>query len=299
MQIEGLEAGDSTNFNLTIQSSTFLDESDLLVNANAHSEDEIYLINNQARLSSYINIEADEQNPLVDVKFDGISIMDGDIVSPEPHINIQIKDKGSFIPKENTIGIAVYLCSEEFCDDDSFVEIPFSSPVITWKAATLETPFEIDYTPERLADGKYSIKVEATDGSGNSSGFQALEISFEVINESTITNFYPYPNPFSTSTRFVFTLTGIEIPEDIKIQILTISGRVVREIFMNELGYIHIGNNITEYAWDGRDNFGDQLANGVYLYRVLIKNAGEDFKHRDSAGDRAFKNGFGKMYILR
>jgi flagellar hook assembly protein FlgD len=94
-------------------------------------------------------------------------------------------------------------------------------------------------------------------------------------------------------------LTGSEIPEDLKIQIMTVSGKVVREITKQEIGPIHIGNNRTQYAWDGRDEFGDKLANGVYLYRVLIKNKGGNFEHRDSAGDKSFKKQFGKLYLLR
>ena len=58
------------------------------------------------------------------------------------------------------------------------------------------------------------------------------------------------------------------MPDEIKIQILTVTGRVVREITEDELGPIQIGRNITEYAWDGTDEFGDRLANGVYLYTV-------------------------------
>ena len=141
--------------------------------------------------------------------------------------------------------------------------------------------------------------MQATDASGNLAGVQPYSIRFEVVNESQITNFYPYPNPFSSSTRFVFTLTGSDIPEQIKIQIMTISGRVVREIIQDEIGPIHIGNNITEYAWDGHDEFGDQLANGVYLYRVLVRMNGQTLPLRPTAGDKAFKQGFGKLYLLR
>ncbi|MEQ8882791.1 MAG: T9SS type A sorting domain-containing protein, partial [Cyclobacteriaceae bacterium] len=110
---------------------------------------------------------------------------------------------------------------------------------------------------------------------------------------------YPYPNPFSTNTRFVFTLTGGTIPDQIKIQIMTISGRVVKEINQDEIGPIRIGNNITQYAWDGRDEYGDLLANGVYLYRVFIRQQGESLNHRFTTADKAFKNGYGKIYILR
>jgi flagellar hook assembly protein FlgD len=120
-----------------------------------------------------------------------------------------------------------------------------------------------------------------------------------VINESSITHFYPYPNPFSTSTRFVFTLTGNVIPDELKIQIMTVTGRVVREITQDEIGPIRVGNNISEYAWNGRDEFGDQLANGVYLYRVITRGGGQSIDLRATDGDQAFTRGFGKLYILR
>jgi flagellar hook assembly protein FlgD len=124
-------------------------------------------------------------------------------------------------------------------------------------------------------------------------------VEFEVIHESSITAMMNYPNPFSTSTRFVFTLTGSEVPDDILIQIMTVSGRVVREISEDELGPINIGRNITEFAWDGTDQFGDPLANGVYLYRVKTRINGESIEHRESGADQYFTKNFGKMYLLR
>jgi hypothetical protein len=78
-----------------------------------------------------------------------------------------------------------------------------------------------------------------------------------------------------------------------------VTGRVVREILQDELGPIRIGNNLSEYAWDGKDEFGDQLANGVYIYRVLVRTNGQFMEPRGTAGDKAFKKGYGKMYLLR
>ena len=108
-----------------------------------------------------------------------------------------------------------------------------------------------------------------------------------------------YPNPFSTSTQFVFTLTGRELPNYMKIQILTVSGKVVREILQEELGTLRIGINRTEYAWDGKDEYGDQLANGVYLYRVITKRDGADYEIYGNRNDFMFRQGFGKMYLMR
>ena len=171
--------------------------------------------------------------------------------------------------------------------------------IVTWIPANEENDFVVEYNPKNLGDGIYTLQAQAVDATGNPSGTKPYTIRFEVINESKITHFYPYPNPFSTSTRFVFTLTGSEIPNEIKIQIMTVSGKVVREITQEELGVIRIGNNITDYAWDGRDEYGDQLANGVYLYRVFVRSAGKPIDHRKTSADKAFKKGFGKLYLLR
>ncbi|MDW3210161.1 MAG: C25 family cysteine peptidase [Reichenbachiella sp.] len=297
MNLAPLSSGDSTQFDFDFVTMGNLGLNDMILNTNKNYPNEVYTFNNSARFSNYLMIEPDETNPLVDVSFDGVQIMDGDIVSPTPSIEIILNDENSYLLKEDTTGINIYL--KHPCETCDFERIAFSSTTMDWSPATADEDFKSTFTPERLEDGIYSLRVLANDASGNPSGLKPYEINFEVINASTITNFYPYPNPFSSSTRFVFTLTGSEFPEDIKIQILTVSGRVVKEIFMDELGPINIGNNKTEYAWDGHDNYGDQLANGVYLYRVLIKNPGENFKHRETSADRGFKNGFGKMYLLR
>lgn len=158
-------------------------------------------------------------------------------------------------------------------------------------------------------DGNYELYVHDADSSGNhSSGtnryegniFYDYKIGFQVINKPMITNVLNYPNPFTTSTRFIFTLTGSEVPQSMKIQIMTVRGIVVKEINEQELGPIHIGTNITEYAWDGRDQYGSLLANGVYFYRVVTRldNSNMD-NYAGQSYDKYFKKGFGKLVILR
>ena len=88
----------------------------------------------------------------------------------------------------------------------------------------------------------------------------------------------------------------------------TVTGKVVREITRAELGPLRIGRNLTEYKWDGRDQFGQLLGNGVYLYRVITSLNGQDVDlradsremTRNGGGiDKYFKNSYGKMYIMR
>ena len=111
-----------------------------------------------------------------------------------------------------------------------------------------------------------------------------------------------YPNPFTTSTAFVFTITGSEIPQNLRIQIMTITGKIVRDITKDELGPLRIGRNITEFKWDGTDQYGQKLANGVYLYRVITNLNGKSldkYKAPDDNTDKYFNKGYGKMYLMR
>jgi flagellar hook assembly protein FlgD len=80
---------------------------------------------------------------------------------------------------------------------------------------------------------------------------------------------------------------------------MTITGKLVREINLDELGPIHIGRNITDYTWDGRDDFGDRLANGVYLYRVITNINGNSIEKATTSADKYFTKEFGKMYLIR
>jgi len=77
---------------------------------------------------------------------------------------------------------------------------------------------------------------------------------------------YCYPNPTRGSTFFTFQLP---VPAEVTIRIFTVSGRSIRTIRATGLapGYRQI-------YWDGRDEAGDDLANGVYLYKITMDAGG-------------------------
>jgi hypothetical protein len=290
-----LQKGNQVTFNYSINSVGFEGTNVFEVFVNPWKQPEQYYDNNILQI--FFTIEKDKTNPILDVAFDGQHIMNGDIVSPSPLISINLNDENKFLIKNDTLNMQVFLQRPGQTTPEQINMT--STDIVSWGHITgSSNTFRIEYHPKNLPDGTYTLITQGSDVTGNKSALQRYEIKFEVINEVAITYFYPYPNPFSSSTRFVFTLTGNEIPEDMKIQIMTVTGKVIREITKSEIGPMHIGNNKTDYAWDGTDEFGDRLANGVYLYRVILKGA-DDFKHRQTAGDKAFKKDWGKLYILR
>jgi hypothetical protein len=261
---------------------------------------EITLFNNNGEKNFFV--ATDKTNPLLDVTFDGVHIMDGDIVSAKPNIFIQLLDENPLLALDDTSAFDLYLRSP---NENQPKRIALASPDIAFSPAVLpQNKASIHWSPDFTnMDGRYELLLRARDKSNNASGSSKedydFRIRFEVVGAATITQVMNYPNPFSTSTRFVFTLTGAEVPHELTIRIMTVSGIVVREITQQELGPIRIGRNITEYAWDGNDEFGAPLASGVYIYKVYAKMNGEIMERRNSGADKFFKDGFGKMYLMR
>ncbi len=257
---------------------------------------EQYSFNNIGILN--FEVQGDRINPLLDVTFDGVRIMDGDIISPAPLISVVLKDENEFLLLND---ITVFdLAIQKLPDPQSNPIDLFQSSIVFYPADTTSNNLaRLEYSAD-FETGDYVLYVQASDASGNISGDQTLEIRFKVVEDSQISNVLNYPNPFSTSTEFVFTLTGYEIPEVFNIQIMTLSGKIVREITKEELGNLRIGLNRTDYKWDGTDEYGNRLANGVYLYRVMTSDGVSSIDHFNNEDiDSYFKHGFGKLVIMR
>ncbi len=256
---------------------------------------EQYDFNNLGILSFYV--AGDNVNPLLDVTFDGVRILDGDIVSSEPFIKVVLSDINSNLLLENIDDFQLTLLSPGQTDP---VEIDLNSPEVNFIPASDVNDNQacLEFSPTFI-EGEYTLFIQGKDASGNFSGDQKFSISFKVYEEDMISNVLNYPNPFSTQTEFIFTLTGSQVPQNYHIKIMTVSGKVVREITQEELGPIHIGVNRSEYKWDGRDEYGSRLANGVYIYKFYtdIDSDLDAFSLGDA--DDFFKKGFGKLVIMR
>jgi len=260
---------------------------------------EQHRFNNEIRLPFYVI--SDLIQPVLDVVFDGMHIMNGEIVSPNPLIAINLKDENDYLVFEedaDTTNIAMFITPPSGLQKKVIFGQNGNGDV-SWVFDTNKNRFGIQYTPDFTEDGTYKLLVQARDKSGNLSGKNDFEIEFEVINKSAITQVINYPNPFTTKTHFVFTLTGSRIPDVFTIRIYTISGQIVKEIHKDELGNIHIGNNITDYFWDGTDMYGDRLANGVYFYQVTVEFRDAEMNNIETNADKYFKSGMGKMYLFR
>ncbi|MEP6675110.1 MAG: C25 family cysteine peptidase [Ferruginibacter sp.] len=296
---KALVIGDTLMVSYTIDSKIYPGNNTLFLEINPDNDQpEQYHFNNILYKSFYVR--EDKFDPLLDVTFDAVHILNRDIVASKPHILIKLKDESRFLALTDTSLLKVQvmfpdgsLHNYRFGDSLKFTPANVSSGTNT---AT------IDFLPFFGDDGEYKLIVSGKDVVGNKTGDLEYQVVFTVINKPMISNMLNYPNPFTTSTAFVFTITGSDVPQNIRIQVLTITGKVVREITKDELGPLHIGRNITDFKWDGTDMYGQKLANGVYIYRVITNLNGKSLDKYKAEGDNTdkyFTKGYGKMYLMR
>jgi len=294
-----LVAGDTLVVQYTIDTKNYPGNNTLFVDVNPNNDQpEQSHFNNVLFKDFYVR--PDNYNPLLDVTFDGVHILNKDIVASKPHILVKLKDESHFLALSDTSLLKVQVrYPDNTVHNYNFGDTMRFNPA---NLASGENSASIDFMPYFPLDGDYELIVSGKDVIGNKAGALEYHVMFSVINKPMISNLLNYPNPFTTSTAFVFTVTGSEVPQNIRIQILTISGKVVREITKDELGPIHIGRNITEFKWDGTDTYGQKLGNGVYLYRVLTNLNGqslEKYKEKGDKTDQYFNHGYGKMVLIR
>jgi hypothetical protein len=220
---------------------------------------EFYTFNNSAENRFYV--ARDSVNPVFTLTVDGKEIINGDIVSAKPEIFISMKDNGPLpLRKEdftivyNNVQLKFDTTSIEF----NYTPYPNSEATLKWNPV--------------LKDGKHTLEILAKDPSGNFFDSTSHKTIFFVYNNFDVLDIYNYPNPFKNDTHFTFELRGDDKKvEECRIRIFTVAGRLVRELNIDPFS-LHAGFN--RIYWDGRDQDGDELGNGVYFYKLITKNDG-------------------------
>jgi flagellar hook assembly protein FlgD len=127
---------------------------------------------------------------------------------------------------------------------------------------------EVNYRFPALEKGKHKLTVKVWDVNNNSSE-KSIDFIVQEKAEMALDHVLNYPNPFTTKTLFYFEHNQVCSQLETQIQIFTVSGRLVRTLnqIVNTEGFRSQG-----IEWDGRDDFGDQLAKGVYVYNLRVNS---------------------------
>lgn len=128
---------------------------------------------------------------------------------------------------------------------------------------------KVTYPYRDLAPGLHTILFKAWDVYNN---LITAEIQFIVIGDSDLEleHVLNYPNPFVSYTEFWFNHNRPFEPLDVQVQILTITGKLVKTINQT---IVNEGFNSRDVKWDGKDDFGDRIGKGVYVYKITVKSS--------------------------
>ncbi len=219
---------------------------------------ELYKDNNIFSIPFYA--KGDTLSPSLKLTFNGKDIMDGDYVSNNPKIKIELNDP-SALPITDTSDISILL-------NNNPVYYSNNTSVLSYQFNPANPKFVVNYSPH-LTDGNYNLTVTGKNALGKIVDSTGITKNFSVSNQFQILDVYNYPNPFPSGTYFTFKLP--QLPDELDILIYTVAGRLIKQIkvYSPQLNY-----DFNKIYWDGRDEDGDLLANGVYFYKIIIKRAG-------------------------
>lgn len=138
----------------------------------------------------------------------------------------------------------------------------YETELDNYKSGKLKFPFK------DLAKGLHTITFKAWDVYNN---LVTAELQFVVVGDEsiTITNVLNYPNPFVSHTQFWFTHNKPFEPLEVQVQVMTISGKIIwtKNQTITTDGFLS-----RDISWDGRDDFGDRIGKGVYIYKLTVKS---------------------------
>ena len=221
----------------------------------ANNQNEIYTYNNSV-ITKFI-LTGDSLKPSLDITYDGIKVQNGDFIQRKPQIVLKYSDDSKMVIRD-TSNIRIKL-------DDSTIYYSYNGlpnpdlTIIFPQNKFLQAT--VIYKPT-LNEGGHKFDFIAFDNSGNYADTSTYNLT--VSPDFKILDINNYPNPMKNQTTFIFNISGGSIPTGCKIKIYTVAGRIVKQINSNA----NIGYN--QVFWDGKDSDGDYMANGVYLYKLII-----------------------------
>ncbi len=207
------------------------------------------------------NAIVDNINPRVKLYMNDETFVSGGTTNDSPFLLANLEDE-SGINTASGIGHDMVAILDGDVENPYILNDYYQTSLDDYTKGTLRFPLR------NLAVGLHTITFKAWDVYNNPI---TAEIQFVVVgNESiTLTHVLNYPNPFVNYTEFWFSHNRPYEPLEVQVQVMTITGKVVwtRNQTVTTEGFLS-----KEITWDGKDDFGNKIGKGVYVYKLVVKS---------------------------
>lgn len=226
-----------------------------------------------------LNAPSDNQGPDIKIFLNDPSFVNGGISPPNPLLLAQLSDSSGINTAGLGIGHEIALVLDGNINAPIVLNDRYQSEPGSYQKGQLTFPLG------SLSPGPHTLELRAWDTYNNPS---SQKLDFVVRDEAglRLEHVLNYPNPFTTATDFQFEHNRPGEELDVLVRILTVSGKQVKTLRKRVPA---APARITGIPWDGKDDFGDRIGRGTYLYQLSVR----------SLSDGAQAEEYQKLVILR
>ena len=233
-----------------------------------------YAINENADATGYYedfivggsnpNAPTDVVGPTVKLYMNDEKFIFGGVTNENPLMLAFMTDSNGINTVGNGIGHDITAVLDQNTSNQIVLNDYYQADLNSYKSGSVK------YNLTDITEGRHTLNLKVWDVYNNSS---ETNTDFVVAKNAAVAlrHVLNYPNPFTTHTSFMFEHNQTCSNIDVHIQVMTISGKVVKNIFQTvpTIGFRVDKDMVT---WDGRDEYGSAIGKGVYIYRINVRN---------------------------
>jgi hypothetical protein len=205
----------------------------------------------------------DHEGPQISLYMNDAKFVSGGTTNESPDLFAVLRDENGVNTVGNGIGHDITAILDANTERSVVLNDYYQADLNSYKSGTIRYPYK------DLSEGKHTLSLKVWDVYNNSST-STTEFVVSKSSELMLDHVLNYPNPFTTKTQFFFEHNQCCQLLNVQLQVFTISGKLVKNISKYVLAE---GYRSDPIEWDGRDDFGDKIARGVYIYRLKVRTS--------------------------
>lgn len=204
-------------------------------------------------------MQPDTEGPQISFYWETPTFQNGDLAEREGVLYADLYDAQGIYHYDFSLGRDIVLGSNFAAYDNLVLNDRFEPALDDFRRGRIAIPVS------GLTTGTYEFDLKVWDTQNNSS---TAHLWFVVGDDVFLAGVCNYPNPFTDETRITMTHVGKEGLFHAIVEVFDLMGRNVARLTKQVTS---TGDGQLEpLAWDGRDQWGNLLPTGIYLYRLTL-----------------------------